>query len=134
MANDMVAFTSPLSINKGSVSYTDSYEQIVRGHIVAALTTNRGERVMHPDWGCDILSMLFDPSSELERQDTASYIQDRLIQMVPRAIILGVKVSVGKGEPNVVYIEVIYKSSSYSPASTVAVGLDTSSPSSGAAQ
>lgn len=129
----MLAFVSPLAIEKGHISYTDNYEKIVRAQIIDALTTNQGERVMHPDWGCNIRGMLYDPSSELERQDTAAYIRDRLIHMVPRAIITGVSVNTVMGEPNVVYIDVRYKSSSYSPASTVTVGLDTASSASGAA-
>lgn len=133
MANDITAFTSPLLLVNGHISYTDNYEKIVRGQILDALVTNRGERIMHPDWGCDIRRMLFDPSSELERQDTASYIRDRLIHMVPRAIITGVTVKTAMGEPNVIVIDVKYRSSSYSPVSTVSVGLDTASSASGAA-
>lgn len=128
----MLAFVSPLSLEKGYISYTDNYEKIVRSQIIDALTTNQGERLMHPDWGCNIRALLYDPSSELERQDTASYIRDRLIHMVPRAIITGVTVGTALGEPSVVYIDVRYKASSYSPVSTVTVGLDTASSASGA--
>lgn len=129
----MLAFVSPLSLQTGYISYTDSYERIVRSQIIDALVTNQGERIMHPDWGCNIRSMLYDPSSELERQDTAAYIRDRLIHLIPRAIITGVSVNASPGERNVVYIDVKYKVSSYSPASTVTVGLDTASSASGAA-
>ena len=79
---------------------------------------------MNPDWGCNIQAVLYDPSSALERFDTASYIRDRLIHMVPRAIIKSVKVDVADSEPNVVYIEILYKSSSYSPEASIAVNLD----------
>ena len=135
----MIAFTSPITVQKGSVAYTDNYERIVRSQIVDALTTNQGERLMRPDWGCNIRAMLFDPTSALERQDTASYIRDRLIHMVPRAIITGVSVSNSNGDPrsinfgenNVLYIDVHYKSSSYSPASSVTVGMDIASATTG---
>ena len=129
----MYSFTSPLAIIKGSIYYTDNYEQIVRSQIMDALTTNQGERVMHPDWGCNIQSMLYDPSSALERQDTAAYIRDRLIHMVPRALITGVSVRTDLSDHSVVYIDVQYKSSSYPPSSNVTVGMSTTSTSSGAA-
>ena len=122
----MIAFTSPFTILNGTLASTDIYDKIVRAQLVDALTTNQGERVMHPTWGCNILAMLFDPSSSLERQDTAAYVRDQLIQMVPRAIIQSVSVNVSGVEPNVVYIDIRYKTSNYSPSTTVAVSLNTS--------
>jgi len=121
----MKAFDVPLSIVNGTLAFTESYDRIVRNQVIDALTTNQGERVMHPDWGCDVQSMLFDPSDSLERQDTAAYVRDRLIQFVPRSFISSVGVNVVDATPNIVQIDVRYKSSSYMPAATVTVGLDT---------
>lgn len=121
----MKAFDIPLSIVNGTLQTTDNYDRIVRNQVIDALTTNSGERVMHPDWGCDVQSVLFDPSDMLERQDTASYVRDRLVQFVPRSFIKEVSVDVSSTEPNVVLIDVKYKSSSYMPAASVTVGLDT---------
>lgn len=121
----MIAFSVPLHLTQGNPSITENYDKIVRDQLIDALATNQGERVMHPDWGCDIQSMLYDPSSALERQDTAAYIRDRLTHLVPRAIIKSVMVDVAIGKPNVVYIDVKYKTSSYSPESSVSVALDT---------
>jgi len=121
----MKTFDVPFSIVNGSISYTDSYDRIVRNQVIDALTTNQGERVMHPDWGCDIQSVLFDPSDTLERQDTAAYVRDRLVQFVPRSFIKSVAVNASDAEPNVVFIDVKYKASSYSPESSITVGLDT---------
>lgn len=127
----MIAYTNPLSILNGSIRTTDSYDKIVRDQLVDAITTNQGERVMHPDWGCDIQSVLYDPSSSLERQDTASYIRDRLIHMVPRALIRSVTVDVSDAEPNIVYIDIKYRTSSYTPESSVSVALDTTNTATG---
>jgi phage baseplate assembly protein W len=130
----MKAFDIPLSISNGTLTMTDNYDRIVRNQVIDALTTNQGERVMHPDWGCDIQSVLFDPSDMLERQDTAAYVRDRLVQFVPRSFIKSVKVDVPDSEPNVVFIDVHYKSSSYMPESSVTVGLDMSADSTGSSQ
>lgn len=121
----MKAFDTPLSITNGTITFTDNYDRIVRNQVIDALTTNQGERVMHPDWGCDIQSVLFDPSDMLERQDTAAYVRDRLVQFVPRSFIKSVLVDVPDSSPNIVVLEVKYKSSSYSPESNVTIGLDT---------
>jgi phage baseplate assembly protein W len=127
----MIAYTNPLSILNGSIRTTDSYDKIVRDQLIDAIATNQGERVMHPDWGCDIQSVLYDPSSSLERQDTASYIRDRLIHMVPRALIRSVTVDVSDAEPNIVYIDIKYRTSSYTPESSVSVALDTTNTATG---
>lgn len=127
----MKAFDVPLSIKNGTIAYTDNYDSIVKNQVIDALTTNQGERVMHPDWGCDIQSVLFDPSDMLERQDTAAYVRDRLVQFVPRSFIKSVLVDVSPSERNVVFIDIKYKASSYSPESSVTVGLDMSTKSTG---
>lgn len=127
----MIAFSSPLKILNGSLVSTTSYDKIVRDQLIDALVTNQGERVMRPDWGCDVQAVLYDPSSALERHDTAAYIRDRLVHMVPRALIRSVSVDVSDTSPNVVYIDIKYKPSNYSPESSVSVALDTTSTASG---
>lgn len=130
----MIAFSNPLRILNHTLKSTDNYDEIVRGQLVDALTTNQGERLMHPDWGCNIQSVLYDPASALERHDTAAYIRDRLVHLVPRALIKNVSVDVSNTEPNVVYIDVSYKTSSYSTDSTVSVALNMSNTATGGQQ
>lgn len=127
----MIAFRNPLSITSGTLGSTEDYDKIVRDQLVDALATNQGERVMRPEWGCNIQGVLFDPSSSLERMDTAAYLRDRLVHLVPRALIRSVLVDVSEAEPNVVYIDIRYKTSSFSPESSVSVALDTTSTASG---
>lgn len=123
----MLAFRSPLQILNGSMAATSNYDDIVRGQLLDALTTNQGERVMHPTWGCNIQQRLYDPASSLERNDVAAQIRNLLVHMVPRALILSVSVQVSDEEPNKVYIDLVYKASSYSPASSMSVAVDTTS-------
>jgi phage baseplate assembly protein W len=121
----MLALTDPMAIINGGVATTTVYDKIVQDQLVDAVMTNQGERIMHPTWGCNIQGLLYDPASSLERQDAASYIRDLLIHMVPRAIVMSVDVSVEQGAPNVVHIDIVYKTSNYSPASSVSVAVDT---------
>lgn len=121
----MIAFSAPFRILSGTPVPTSDYEKIVRDQLIDAITTNQGERVMRPDYGCDIQSILFDPSSSLERNDAAGYLRDRLIHLVQRALIKDVRVDVSESQPNVVYIDVRYRTSNFSPESSVAVALET---------
>jgi phage baseplate assembly protein W len=120
----MITFSNPLSIINGTVSTTTDYDRIVKDQVIDAITTNQGERVMHPTWGCNIQSFLYDPASSLERQDAAAYIRDQLVHMVPRALIMSVDVHVGIDELNKVYIDIVFKPSNYAPASSVTVAVD----------
>lgn len=106
---------------QGKIKECTSYPDVVRGQIIDALMTNSGERVYRPRYGCDIQSMVFDPSQELERIDAASMIQTRLTQMVPRANIVSVEL---RHEQSSVYIDVKYRSSPYTPANTVTVPIN----------
>lgn len=122
----MEALAIPLTFKSGAIASTTNYDVIVRQQLIDALTTNQGERVMRPDWGCDIQAILFDPSDSLERSDAASYIRDRLTNLVPRALVMAVEVKVADTQPNLVYIDVQYKTSNYSPATTLSVEMNTS--------
>lgn len=109
----MKAFPTPFGVNNGAVMTTDDYDMIVRCQVIDALTTNQGERVMFPDWGCNIQSVLFNPSDALERADAAAYLKTRLQSLVPRSFIKSVQVDVFDNEQNVVYIKIQYKASRY---------------------
>lgn len=121
----MIAFSNPLSIIDGSIASSTNYDKIVRDQMIDAITTNQGERVMHPTWGCNIQGMLYDPASSLERNDAASYIRDLLVHMVPRALVMSVLVSVAPDELNKVYIDITYQTSNYSPVSSLSVSVNT---------
>ena len=71
----------------GQFQLTSTYEQLVRAQVIDALMTNQGERVMRPNYGCDIQAALFDPSDELVRRDAAAVIRDRLQRFVPRCVV-----------------------------------------------
>ena len=109
----MKALTVPFTLDNFSVMSTSSYEEIVRGQLVDALMTNRGDRAYRPEHGCDIQSALFDPSDYLVRMDAASLISQKLQRMVPRCTIVSVKLDSPDTEPGVIYISVVYRLSAY---------------------
>jgi len=82
--------TGVFRILGGRVPVTQDYGQIVRQQIVDALVTNAKERVMRPDYGADIQSLLFDGADSLVRADVASTVKERLGILVPRATIKSV--------------------------------------------
>jgi phage baseplate assembly protein W len=127
----MKAIHYPFNVTFGLVEPTRSYEDVVRGQVIDALMTNRGERVMRPRYGCDVQAALFDPQDELMRRDAASVLKERLSQYVPRAFIRDVKVEISLDDPRggifepgaagAVVISVTYRVSMYGTDTTVTV-------------
>lgn len=110
--------TGVFRILGGRVPVTQDYGQIVRQQIVDALVTNAKERVMRPDYGADIQSLLFDGADSLVRADVAATVKERLGILVPRATIKSVTLiteptelsirGIDSDGRNVVLIDVLY--------------------------
>lgn len=119
------AIDFPFRIEKNQVATTTDYRRIVRSQIIDAVTTNYRERVMRPDYGADIQSLLFSPSDELRRSDASNVIAARLMQMVPKATITSVTVDPVPNERNLVYINIGYKASDYDEVEVLQVPVET---------
>ena len=67
----------------GAIATTTVYAEIVRAQVIDGLMTNLAERIMRPNYGCDVQAALFDPSDELVRRDAAGMLKNRLQQLRP---------------------------------------------------
>lgn len=115
------ALDFPFRFDSGSLALTSDYSRVVRAQVIDTLMTNFRERIMRPDYGSDIQSLLFDPSDELRRDDTASIIKERLAYAVPRAIIEEVGIAPDAQQPYLVYVTVVYRVNSFSEPETLTV-------------
>lgn len=116
----MKALSMPFRIGTtGSIEMTQDYRHIVQYQVIDTLMTNRGERVMRPTYGCDFQNSLFEPSDLLVRQDLAGQIRDKLTLLCPRAIVSKVKVEPLYNMPNIVEVQVTYRTSAYDSDVTV---------------
>ena len=125
-----MAFQFTFSLDRsGGLATTTSYDQVVRGQVIDALMTNQGERVMRPRYGCDLQAMLFDPEDELVRQDASSRVMSKLSNLVTRAIVRNVGISIQGRTADTVFeptsgsviVSVSYRSSLYGTDTTVSV-------------
>lgn len=107
----MIALAIPFSIVNGALATTTNYDDIVRWQVLDAAATGEGERLMRPQWGLDIRNYLYRPSDHLEQQDAASVLRQRVAAGVPRATVTRVTVGPDPDLPNLVTIEIQYKSS-----------------------
>lgn len=115
------ALDFPFRVENGAIATTTDYRRIVWGQLIDAVSTNFRERLMNPTWGADVQSLVFDPSDELRRSDAANVIGARLMQMVPKATILGVEIVPDQWDPSLVYVEIGYKPSDYDDPETLSI-------------
>lgn len=117
----MRAIDFPFRISGGKLATTESYPRLVRNQIIDSVMTNYQERIMRPEYGSDIQALVFEQADDLRRKDANEIIKERLIQMVPRAIIEDVSLEQDFGSANVVYVKVTFRVNSYSEAEDVTI-------------
>lgn len=103
----------------GRVATTTQYPTVVRDQLVDVLMTNRLERTMRPQYGCDLARALFDPSDELVRSDAARQVMQRIQQWTPRATMESVKFSTDMLAPGSVFVNVSYKAGAFDQARAI---------------
>ena len=63
-----------------------SEEEDIREAIQIILNTVRGERVMRPDFGSNVMNYVFAPASSSTRESLAAHVRDTLTLQEPRII------------------------------------------------
>jgi hypothetical protein len=71
----------------------------VRQSILLLLTTRPGERVMRPDYGCDLQRLVFSPNDATTHGLAIYYVRQALQRWEPRIDILGLDATSNKGDP-----------------------------------
>lgn len=72
------------------------------------LFTVPGERVMRPDFGCEIHSLIFHPCNDQTAALAERYVRDALFQWEPRIELIAVNVSFGNTEVGEMLINIEY--------------------------
>jgi phage baseplate assembly protein W len=78
------------SLEDGSLQMAD-YEESVRQSILMILGTAKGERVMRPDFGCDIYNMVFEMQTATTAGRISQAVQDALLKLEPRIDVIDVQ-------------------------------------------
>lgn len=86
-----------------------AYEEDIRQAIIIILMTDRGERVMRPDFGAGLNTFVFEPISETTMQLIRQRVEESLIDWEPRIIVEEVKVTADRREDGKLLIEVAYR-------------------------
>ncbi len=87
---------------------TASYEEDIREAIMIVIGTRKGERVMRPDFGCDIHEHLFDVVNYTVLKQMENKVKQALISWEPRITDIEVEATQGSEEVGRVEINIHY--------------------------
>lgn len=83
--------------------------QSVRQAILLLLTTRPGERVMRPDYGCDLYRLVFSPNDETTAGLAIHYVRQALRRWEPRVEVLTLDASPSEQDPGRLEIALEYR-------------------------
>lgn len=84
-------------------------QEAVRQAVLLLLSTTPGERVMRPDYGCDLHRLLFAPLDLTTAGLAKYYVQCALERWEPRIALLSVDANPSEDQPGVLEVTVEYR-------------------------
>ena len=99
----------PFSINEYGNIGMSYYEKSIAESIRIILSTSKGERIMRPDFGCEINDLVFAPNNTTTHSLLSHYIEEALIKWEPRIIIDQVVALPDEGDEARINIHIEYK-------------------------
>lgn len=99
----------PISVDQhtGRVR-TSEYEEDIREAIQIILTTRKGERVMRPEFGCNLHDHLFDVIDYTLLKQLELKVKNALVQWEPRITDVEVSASVNASQQSLIEIHIAY--------------------------
>ncbi len=88
-----VGWAFPPSTNASGDIALSAYEEDIRQAVWIILATARGERVMRPDFGSGLASLVFEPVSATTMALVRHHAEEALVQWEPRIDTIAVAVS-----------------------------------------
>ena len=88
---------------------TIGLERSIRQAIRIILSTTPGERVMRPDYGCDLQRLVFQPNDDTSAGLAMHYVRRALERWEPRIDLLSVDAHRDEAEPGVLLISLEYR-------------------------
>jgi len=100
----------PVSVSKERICKVEA-ENSIRESIILILSTAKGERIMHPEFGCRLNEILFDHNNTSSATLIRIFVEEALLVWEPRVEVLDVQVTPHTDEPVMdIFIEYLVKS------------------------
>ena len=92
-----VGWSFPVSPDLSGALGIAAYDESVRQAVWIVLGTARGERAMHPDFGCGIHDLVFQQNTAATAGKVTQSVKDALLHFEPRIDLLDVQVEARNG-------------------------------------
>lgn len=99
-----IGITFPISQSTGSLGFLEPTNDIIsaiESNVRSLLVTNWGERVMHYDFGCNLIEFLFEPKTKSVRGAIADRIKSQLAKWLPYLQLGGLFIVFPEEDPSV---------------------------------
>ncbi len=104
-----VGWAFPLGIDQRGRIALARHEQDIEQAIRMILLTPKGQRVMRPDFGCNIHELIFAPNDATTAGLAAYYVEDALRMWEPRIQVLGVTARADMADAARLLLEIEYE-------------------------
>jgi phage baseplate assembly protein W len=104
-----IGWSFPICLATDGRVDTVAYEEDIAQAIKIILGTNRGERVMRPDFGAGLNAFVFEPVSQTTLQLVQTRVEEALIDWEPRIDVVAVKVTTDAATRNRLLIDITYR-------------------------
>lgn len=90
---DFIGLSFPFRKTPSELPASSSGADLIRESILQILGTNRGERVMRPNFGVNVLEHLFETNDPLLRAAIRTQVSNAITRAEPRVIVSDVEVT-----------------------------------------
>lgn len=97
----------PVSVISGEIAISEG-EDSIKESIMIILGTSKGERVMRPDFGCNINELVFAPNDTSTATLLGFHIREALLKWEPRIEVNDVNIAPDKDEGNKLLADIEY--------------------------
>ena len=110
---------------KGSVSTVEG-DECVRQALMMLLSTAPGERLLRPDYGCDLHRLVFAPNDQTTAGLAIHYVRQAVQRWEPRVEIVALDAEANPDDPAILDIRLTYRVRASLSVATLTIPLDLS--------
>jgi Phage baseplate assembly protein W len=108
---------------KGSVATVEG-DECVRQALMMLLSTVPGERLLRPDYGCDLYRLVFAPNDQTTAGLAIHYVRQAVQRWEPRVEIVALDAEADPYEPSILTIRLTYRVRASLSVATLTIPLD----------
>ena len=99
----------PFNGPSGPFNSTYSTKEQIKSNLINLLLTNKGERIMNPEFGCDLKRMLFEGITDSLTEIIQDVITESINIFIPEVEIVDIIVDLSSRDTNTISINVKYR-------------------------